>query len=418
MLRREKQSSQTDEKSDQALHSSLQVTIAIVTGMLVTLVTVAYARLAFGLILPFMRADLGISYQQAGALGTGSALGYLFLVLVAGALASRRGGRAAVVLGVILTTAGFTGLAYASDYRFLLFCMVLLGCGTAFAYTPVISLLAGCFPKRRGVVIGAINSGIGVGMLIASALVPYLTNLHGDEGWRYTCMSFAAASAVTLIASLLFLPNPPLLRAPAAAGPVTAIFRERRLILVGMLYGVVGLTYIAQSTFMYSFALDSGLSASTAGRLAALMGILSVFAAPGWGLISDRIGRPAALMAAVTLTLVGTAIPVIWPTLAGFTAHYIILGCTVSGMFTSILAVAAESVEAHRAPQATSFVTVFFAVGQLAGPVLSGVIIDRAGGFEVAFAASCVVLLFGVFLAWRLSVLSRPGTEGGARLQR
>ena len=57
----------------------------IASGVLVTLVTVALARLSFGLILPAMRESLVLSYAQAGHLGTATALGYLALVMVAGA---------------------------------------------------------------------------------------------------------------------------------------------------------------------------------------------------------------------------------------------------------------------------------------------------------------------------------------------
>src|SRR5690606_27435135 len=117
-------------------------------------------------------------------LGTASALGYLVLIMVAGMVASRWGGRIAVLCGVAMTMVGFVGLALASDYRVLVALMALLGFGTAFAYTPVISLLAGWFPERRGEVIGIANSGVGVGLLLAGALVPYLSTTFAERGWR------------------------------------------------------------------------------------------------------------------------------------------------------------------------------------------------------------------------------------------
>ncbi|WP_334189623.1 MFS transporter [Noviherbaspirillum sp.] len=377
-----------------------QTIMMVLTGMLVTLVTVAFARLSFGLILPFMREDLGLSYQAAGALGTASALGYLCLVMAAGAFASRRGGRAAVLIGVTLTTAGFIGLSLASHYVLLLIFMLLLGFGTAFSFTPVISLLAGAFPQRRGAIIGLTNSGIGLGLLIASAVVPYLT-VDDEHGWRLAWAAFAVPSAVAVMAALMFLP-----RLPAHAGPgVTfdkgVVFRNRRLIVVGLLYGVIGLTYITQATFTYSFALQAGLAASTAAQLAALMGILSLFAGPVWGMVSDRIGRPSSLLASVSLTLVGMLIPVFWPVLIGFAAHYFILGCTISGMFTSVLAVAGETVEPQQAPLATSYVTLFFAGGQFLGPAIAGTMIEHMG-FRGTFAINSLIIGFGVFLTLKL----------------
>lgn len=378
----------------------------ILTGMLVTLTAVALARLAYGFILPFMRTGLGLSYPQAGNLGTASALGYLCLVMAAGTLAARRGGRIAVLLGTSLTTIGFAGLSVAENYSLLLALMLLLGFGTAFAFTPVISLLAGWFPARRGAVIGAANSGIGLGMVGAGALVPYLDSVYGSIGWRVTWGVFAAVSALATIAVFAFLRNPSAQAVAAVPAQLPldkgSVYRNRHVLTVGLLYGIVGLTYITQAIFMYSYALESGIAPLTAGRLAAMMGMLSIFASPGWGWLSDRFGRASALMAAVSMTLAGTLIPVLWPTLPGFALHYLIVGCTVSGMFTSILAASSESVPPRLAPLAVSFVTLFYAVGQFVGPAISGLIIEYAGGFRVAFAISCVVMAAGIHLSRQL----------------
>lgn len=108
----------------------------VLAGMLVALVVIVFGRLAYGLILPSMRADLALSYRQAGTLGTVTALGYLLLVLVGGLAASRWGPRQAVLLGLLALTSGFTGLALASHYWLLVALMALLGLGTAFSFAP------------------------------------------------------------------------------------------------------------------------------------------------------------------------------------------------------------------------------------------------------------------------------------------
>lgn len=375
----------------------------VAVGALVIMVVVVFARLSYGFILPFMRTALGLSYQQAGTLGTASALGYLLLIMVAGMAASRWGGRMAVLSGVAMTMVGFSGLALASDYRVLVALMTLLGFGTAFAYTPVISLLAAWFPKRRGAVIGIANSGVGLGLLLSGALVPALTASYADRGWRIAWALFALAALAALAAGFFLLRN------PAAAGPAGSykvnrakVFRNPHVITVGMLYGIVGITYIVQAIFLYSFALESGVPALTAGRLAAMTGILSIFSSPCWGWLSDRYGRALVLRICVSMTMVGMLIPVVSPTLAGFATHYLIMGVTLSGMFGAILAASTETVGPHEAPLAVSFVTLFYAIGQFAGPAAAGLLIEHAGGFRTAFAACSAVLAAGVVLTMRL----------------
>ena len=375
----------------------------VAAGALVIMVVVVFARLSYGFILPFMRSALGLSYQQAGTLGTASALGYLLLIMVAGMVASRWGGRLAVLSGVTMTMIGFTGLALVSDYRLLVALMTLLGFGTAFAYTPVISLLAAWFPKRRGAVIGVANSGVGLGLLLSGALVPTLHATYGDRGWRIAWALFALTALAALVAGFFLLRN------PATAGPTGShkvdkarVFRNSHVITVGLLYGIVGITYIVQAVFMYSYALESGVSALTAGRLAAASGILSIFSSPCWGWLSDRYGRALVLRICVSMTLAGILVPVIFPTLGGFATHYLVVGCTMSGMFGAILAASTETVGPHEAPLAVSFVTLFYAVGQFAGPAAAGLLIEHAGGFRTAFAACCIVLAMGVLLTLRL----------------
>src|SRR5690606_42113800 len=67
---------------------------------------------------------------------------------------------------------------------------------SAFAYTPLVSLLATWFPQRRGAVIGLLSSGVGIGMVWAGMMVPYFTELFGSQGWRYVWGLFAAVGVV------------------------------------------------------------------------------------------------------------------------------------------------------------------------------------------------------------------------------
>ncbi len=378
--------------------------LMVINGALCTIAILVFARLSYGLVLPAMRDGLGLSNTQAANLSTVNALGYLLLVMVAGVFAARFGGKTSVVLGLMLVTGGFFGLAHASDFVPILLLMLVLGMGTAFGYTPLISLLANTFPHRRGAVIGFANSGVGLGMLLVGLIVPAMTERSADQGWRDVWLLFAAGGLGVLVMSMLILRNP-LDRSATARPKVRAkdlpVFRNPHVITVGLVYGVQGLTYIVQTTFMYSYALESGVPALTTGHLVSMMGIMSVFTGPLWGGLADRLGYSNSLVLAMTLSLVGTALPVLWPVQPMFVAHFLILGLCISGLFTSILAASTETVAPHQAAVAVSFVTLFYAVGQLIGPAAASLIIEWSGGFRATFAATSVVLALGVYLGHR-----------------
>lgn len=380
----------------------------VLTGMLCTIVLVVFARLAYGLVLPAMRKGLGLSYSEAANLGTVTALGYLSLVMVAGLFAARWGPRLSIILGLSLAGLGALGLSLSSHYLMLMAMMALLGCGTAFGYTPLISLLGSWFPHRRGAVIGFANSGVGLGMLLAGALVPYLVLHDPSQGWRLVWALFGAGAVVVALVGAWVLKDPPRSTGQSPGrnpeqqprSHQVSVYRNPHVINVGLVYGIVGVTYIVQAIFMFSFALASGVPALTAGRLASMMGLLSMVAGPSWGWVSDRIGRSNSLVLCMGLAFVGTLLPVLQPSLHAFAAHYFILGLCVTGLFTSVLAASTETVAPHHAPIAVSFVTLFFACGQLLGPALAGLLIEWTGGFRLTFALTCGLMLFGVYLCW------------------
>ncbi|QAU34514.1 MFS transporter [Janthinobacterium sp. 17J80-10] len=388
------------------------VWVMLATGLLVVVVALVFARLAYGLILPFMRESLGLNYQQAGNLGTAAALGYLCLIMASGVFAARWGGQITIVIGVLLTAIGFCGLSLSSHYLLLVVWMTLLGFGTAFSYTPTISLLVGWFPQRRAAVIGAVNSGAGIGMLLVGAMVPYLQGAFGDSSWRLAWGIFALAGMLTAAAVLLFLPNP---AAPDAVQQqrtgIKAIYRNREVIRIGLLYAIIGSTYVVQAIFMYSFALAGGLSPVVAGRLAAMSGILSIFSGPLCGALADRFGRRRVIQLLVFADLIGTGIPLLWPGLPGFALHYIIIGATMSGLFTVVLATTTEAVSAREASIAVSYVTMFYAVAQLICPAAAGLVIERSGGFSSAFTGSVVLIAVAFILSWHMT----PDRLGGSQ---
>jgi MFS family permease len=364
--------------------------------MLCTLVAVVFGRLAYGLVLPTMRESLDMSYAQAANLGTVTALGYLVLLLYAGVFAGRYGGKKAIVLGLLLATSGFVGLSLFSSYPLLLLCMTLMGFGTAFTFTPLVSLLGAWYPERRGMVIGFAGSGVGIGILFAGALIPALIE-GGDEGsWRLVWAIFAAIGVFTVVLVALVLRNPPTSDEQVTMRHgLATVYRNPHVMRMAWIYGVVGVTYIVQVLFMYSFALDAGVTAVTAGRLVAVMGFMSIFSGPAWGAAADRLGHARALTFCMIVSMCATLLPVLWPTLLSFSIHFVVIGLSVSGLFTSVLAAATATVKPQHAAMAVSFVTVFFALGQLVGPALAGPLIDWQQDFRLTFAVSAMLMFLG-----------------------
>jgi MFS family permease len=379
--------------------------VMVLSAMLTALVAIVFARLAYGLILPSMRVDLGLSFHQAGNLGTITSFGYLLLVLPGGVAAARWGPRKAVLGGLTLLTMGLAGLAFASNHGVVMALMFLLGTGTAFCFAPMLSLLATWYPRRRGLVIGFMTAGVGAGLFLAGILVPWLTGLFGDNGWRVVWGVFACVAAAVAVLVLLKVSDPPPQQGDGDERPPASeqwrIYRNGRVLIAGMVYGIIGMVYIIQGLFMVSFAEASGISSTTAGWLFAMSGLLSVLFGPLWGLLSDSWGRPITLLLCMTLVTVGMAIPLVSQTLPMFFLHFFLFGIAITGAFTMIQATSTDQVGQRYIPIAFSYVTIFFAFGQFLGPAVAGWLI-QVEGFEAAVAFTCAMLLLGLYLSSRI----------------
>ncbi len=384
--------------------------VMVLCATLTALVVIVFARLAYGLILPSMRAELELSYRAAGNLGTITALGYFLFILPGGVAATRWGARNTVVGGLALVTLGFVGLAIAKSYVPIVLLMFALGVGTAYAFAPMLSLLVTWYPERRGLMIGYMTSGIGAGLFLVGLLVPWLTETFGAVGWRVNWGVFAVVAAATSVLVLLGAKDPPGVNDKGGQALPSAdrrrIYRNRRVLTVAAVYGIIGVSYIVQAIFMVSFAQASGIPSTTTGWLFATSGLLSVVFAPFWGSLSDRWGRGNTLLLTMSLVTVAMTLPLVSQALPMFIAHFLLFGCSVNGSFTMVQAASTDQVAPRFIPVAFSFATLFFAGGQFVGPAIAGWLIE-AGGFRTALGFTCCTLLLGTYLSQRIRMFPK-----------
>lgn len=376
--------------------------LTVLCGTLASLVVIGLGRLAYGVILPSMRVELGLSYQQAGLLGTVTALSYVCFVLAGGQAAARWGARASILFGMCTVVLGFAGLTLASAFWLIALLMGLLGFGTAFVFAPMVALLATWFPDKRGVAIGCMSSGVGIGMLGAGLLLPYLFEVFGGQGWRVGWGVFAAVALLATVMMALIVRNPPQ-PVTVSAGRLQAeekwlVYRNPRVLVVASTYGIIGLGYIVQTVFMVSFMVESGYSEAIAGRYVAMMGLLSIVAGPLWGWLSDYWGRGNALALSILLVALSMLLPLFRQTLPWFFLHFLMIGLSINGLFALIQTSATEQVAPRYIPVAFSFATLFFAIGQFLGPAIAGWLIETTGNFLAAFGFTFVVLVVGFAL--------------------
>ena len=164
----------------------------------------SFARFAYALILPAMRADLEWSYSQAGSINTVNALGYLFGALLTRALVARLGNRALYGWGMVLTSVAITATGFVRDFEALMAVRVLAGVGGAAVFICGGALSGNIFPKRPQLATTTIAiyfAGGGIGLMLSGVALPLLLEAQGSTSWPLAWRSMGYASLLMTVAA-------------------------------------------------------------------------------------------------------------------------------------------------------------------------------------------------------------------------
>lgn len=373
----------------------------LMTGFLLVISTTGFARLAYGVLMPFMQADLNMNYTQSGLLATTISLGFLAISPVTGLLALKFGMKQVILVGGFLVTGSFIFLSFSNSFYQYTLIMFFCGVGSALAFSPIMSLLVIQFQKKKGLVLGVLLSGVGSGMLLSGLMTTYLIKYFPVWEWRAIWLIFAIISIIVTILSWIVLKEPE----NRASNKNNRNLREaytyknQKIVRVGIIYFLIGVAYLTPILFQTSFMIHSGISERVAGSLFSISGLFTVAGGPIWGMVSDKVGRKQSLLVALAFCVMGGIIPVVINHLISFIASAILFGFSIAGLMVLVQAMAAERSLPNLVPAVLGFITIFFATGQLVGPFLAGAIIEQFGGVQEAY-------VFAIFIFFTAAIIT------------
>lgn len=375
--------------------------VIVLTGVAVLFACLGLGRFALGMLLPAMGASLGLSYFQMGLISTANFVGYMISVTIAGTIAGRIGARRAICSGLVVVAVSMLLISRSSGFGQILTLYWVTGFGSGIANVSLIGLIGYWFLYTiRGRAAGTMIAGNGLAMVFSGIYVPYVNTSFGMAGWRmgWWTMGLMVLSVAGLAAVLIR--NKPADKGVAPMGKDTAKdlavqqsralpdqrSRWKLLIHLGAIYTLFGATYVVFATFIVTMLInENGFAEEKAGIFWAVLGALSIFSGPLFGWISDKLGRKTAMTAVFSIftlayTLVGISLPAPWLYLS-----IILYGLSVWSVPTIMAAAVGDYMGPAQAAKAFGMVTLFFSVGQIAGPATAGYLADVFGTFRVAF---------------------------------
>lgn len=371
------------------------------------------------MLLPDMKHDFHLSNTQTGMLATANLSGYLLLSVIAGALAVRFGARAVITIGLSVAALGMLLTGLSGSFATVIAWRALTGIGSA-SNVPAVSLLSAWFARhRRGLAAGIAVTGSSLALIVLGPLVPYVTSLNEKNGWRECWFIFAGTTFLLAILALVCLRNK-----PAALGlnplgasedevssiPVAngihwgSVYRSRVVWHVGIIYVAFGFSYIIYMTYFTQYLIVKGAYTKiAAGQLFMFMGWMSLLCGLIWGWVSDIIGRKRALIIVYLLHATAFGLFGLCHEPVGFIISAALFGLSAWSIPAIMAAACGDLLGPRLAPAALGFITLFFGVGQAAGPYIAGSVADAAGGsLSPAMLLAAAVALMGAGAAFLL----------------
>jgi MFS family permease len=283
------------------------------------------------------------------------------------------------------------------------------GIGGAVTFVTGASLISVTIPDPSRA-LARYFGGAGLGIIAAAVIVPAVLAHGGPGAWR---SGWFVLGALAVLATILALPvarvRVPAVRAARRGGRSRRTLGGLTPLLIG--YTLFGVGYIAYMTFAVALLRDGGYDQRTVAVFWAVLGASAGVGPSLWRRAIDRLPGARGLALVMAVLTCGAALPVLTLTAAASFGSAMLFGVALLAVPTAITAVTRHHVPPGKLTTALGLLTAGFATGQLAGPLLTGVLADTSGGISFGLAVSAAVLALGAaaFLTQRKGLPCDPG---------
>jgi MFS family permease len=371
---------------------------------------------SYGVFFKYLVADFG--WTRAATSGVHS----LFMV-VHGGLAVGSGwlvdriGPAKVMAGCAFIAG--VGLALTSQvgalWQLYVTYGIIFGIGQSAGYITTTATTARWFIKRRGLALGIVTSGAGLGVLI---IAPLAARLIDAFGWSMAYLVLAAATWTIVIPSALLLRRDPAEKGLKPYGldeatraldsgqknevdagergmAVEAAARYKQLWVLFSIYFLFNFCLQMVMVHLVNFATDMGIASLIAATFISIIGIGSFIGRLGMGTASDRIGADNALLICCIIMLSTLVLIIFAQELWMFYLFAIVFGFAYGG----------------EVPQMPVLVGRFFGLRNVAvlvgvivaiGAWVGGQVFDVTQSYQPAFTIAAVAGFFAIALTLML----------------
>jgi MFS family permease len=337
-----------------------------------------------GSVAPLVIADLHLSYAQLGTLIGLYLLPGAFFALPGGLIGQRLGERRVVVAGLALMVVGGALTAAAGGFPSAAAGRLISGAGAVVMNILLAKLVSDWFTgKELSTAMAVMLTSWPVGLGLAAVTVG---RVAAATSWRAAVGVTALAAGLGLLLMLIYRDAP-----GATAGPPREALpaRETRLsISGGFAWGCFNASLVTLIAFGPGLLVARGDTLGAAGATVSLAIWVTIVSVPLGGLISDRVGRPSALIVVGSLLAAVTTLCI--PVIAHAGLAFCLVGLTIGGPPGPLMALLPRALSPERLATGFGvFYTVFYVMMAATQPA-AGLVRDLVGdpAAPIVFAAA------------------------------
>jgi predicted MFS family arabinose efflux permease len=366
-------------------------------------VGLGFARFGYALLLPSMRASLAWTYAQAGAVNSANALGYLIGALTVGPTVAWFGAPRVIRWSLVCIALSLIASGVWPSFWPLMLARLVSGIGGALIFVAGMAVVLTLVTSRQSELpVGVYFAGPGIGIAVSGLLVPILL---GPLAWDWRG-AWVALGLVGFV-GLALMEGPLRAASREGIGGAASSHRERLFVLSDYTrlwptmtaYALFGLGYIGYMTFIVAYLQTIGVTPGVVQLFWVWLGVSAALSGFTWRPAIRRLGARWSLVVAMSALTIGAALPVLIPQGWAFALSAFLFGSSFLAIATTITLQVRVILPEPRWTTIMGNATALFALGQFAGPLLTGLVADMRGGLTVGLLGSAILLGFGAAIA-------------------
>ncbi|MGE7091972.1 YbfB/YjiJ family MFS transporter [Lysinibacillus sp. NPDC048646] len=362
-------------------------------GVLLLVVAMGISRFAFTPILPFMRHDVGFSFEVAGFLASSNYIGYFIGALWAGFMYRQR--KNILLLSVVLNVLSIVLMGMIEIYMVWLVLRLIAGITGGLIFVLTSSIIMDYLAKQSLTRwSGYLFSGIGLGIAISGLLVPYF---EARFAWQGTWIGLGILSALFLVITFVLWRSLQVHDGTKVKKSSETKMSQGFMPWLIAAYGFEGLGYIITGTFLVDIIHNIPSLQAYSSYSWVIVGVAAIPSAPVWTVLLEKFSAIKILYVAYILQVFGILLPVFSQTVWSVLLSSFLFGLTFVGIVTLTTAHARQLFPTQSGP-VVSLLTTYYAFGQIIGPIIAGKLVAVFSSYKAALIFAGVIIFVALFV--------------------